>query len=169
LKIKQTENKQSEVVHPKYGKLVETYWKDKAACALCVDKEFLNHETKKWEKRQIMGQSGFPKMSGENFVYITEDIVFVNFQSSAGLINGKEASSWCFYKVFENTPQYIKTALAKEHATKSILTNDEKEKLENPQAFEETKLKRAVLSENKSLRAQIEAANRRIKELEKKK
>lgn len=151
-------------VHPEKGKLIETYWSEYAGATYDVNIERENPTTGKMEPvPKTHPVTGFPLMSGNNYLYMEESIVFTNYKRSGKTPFDK---SWCFYKVYEKTPNNIKNELKKLHKQNEVCTNDEWMKECNPEAFKNFKENRSIKEDNKAKDVEIAKLKAKLTEIE---
>jgi hypothetical protein len=109
------------------------------------------------------------KPDQSDYVYAEEEIEFSPNIQSAGIRNGIDLESSCFYKVFENTPQYIKDKMQELHKIKDVITNDEYEKNINPQEWEEKKKHKKTIEQRDHYKSETIRLKAELKKLENKK
>ncbi|HUT00621.1 MAG TPA: hypothetical protein VMY59_09920, partial [Candidatus Thermoplasmatota archaeon] len=156
------------IKHPTLGTLKETYWANYAQKTFTVKKHVLKNG--KWETLQMTNpNTGLPIYEPNgNFMFVEEEHRFEPYRASAGIINGKDVESACFFRVFEKTPPYIIDALEKDRQEGAVYNNEEFEKRSNPEKWQEYTEKVAVIAERDSLSKDNEILKKRLAELEKK-
>jgi len=166
---KKFKKKESKIVHKEWGELEATYWADTFNFGFNVDKQKYDEETKKWKKVSLMVNGHEKQDIRGNIVYVNEDIQFSSSHPSAGITNKMDDHSWSFYHVFKDTPPYIKERLAQLLKKGIIITDDQKQKEQNPQHFQEVLKNRKLKTENKTIKAENEELKAKLRALEGKK